>query len=97
MSDSRMPALLEEAIRQWGEEAQYGMAIEEIGELLTVLNHHWRGRATIHDVAEEIADVQIMLVQLSMMLCDGGPGIVEMKRHEKLDRLEKRLYPHKQN
>ena len=48
-----------------GLQAQVDMTMEEVGELLTAINHHKRGRVSSLKVAEEIADVQIMLAVLS--------------------------------
>jgi NTP pyrophosphatase (non-canonical NTP hydrolase) len=87
----REQALLEQAILAWGEQAQYGMVVEEIGELLTAMNHWCRKRCHAPTVAEEIADVQIMLDQLALLLGHTGPSMVKAFRFEKILRLERRL------
>ena len=61
-------AALAKALERWGEVSQVGQAIEECGELLAVLNQHYRGRATADQVAEEVADVMINMAQLARMI-----------------------------
>ena len=82
------------AIDTWGYTAQFHMAIEECSELIQAICKLDRAVETNKDFAsskiiEEIADVEIMLDQLKIMLacserCD------EVYKH-KLERLRKRL------
>lgn len=60
--------LYEETLHKWGEEAQYDQAVEECAELIAVLKHLRRGRADVTAVAEELADVYLMIGQLVYML-----------------------------
>jgi NTP pyrophosphatase (non-canonical NTP hydrolase) len=53
------------AIKTFGEKAQEEMAIEECSELIQAISHKHRGRE--HNIAEEIADVEIMLEQLKII------------------------------
>lgn len=53
------------AILTYGEKAQEGVAIEECSELIQAISHKHRGRQ--HNIAEEIADVEIMLEQLKII------------------------------
>lgn len=53
------------AIRVFGDTAQEGVAIEECAELIQAISHKHRGRA--ENIAEEIADVEIMLEQLKII------------------------------
>lgn len=53
------------AIRTFGDKAQEGVAIEECSELIQAISHKHRGRE--HNIAEEIADVEIMLEQLKII------------------------------
>lgn len=60
------------AVDQWGSDLQIGMLHEEIGELLQALNklrRHANGSniSMREDLAEELADVHIMLEQVSFM------------------------------
>lgn len=57
--------ILKAAIRTFGEEAQERQAIEECSELIQAICHKHRGRK--HNIAEEIADVEIMLNQLKII------------------------------
>lgn len=75
--------ILKFAIKVFGEKAQEEMAIEECAELITAINHKHRGRK--HNIAEEIADVEIMLEQLKII--NGCDDEVEQIRKSKLERL----------
>ena len=54
-----------DAIRVFGEKEQEEVAIEEMAELIQAITHKHRGRE--HNIAEEIADVEIMLEQLKII------------------------------
>lgn len=75
--------LLHDAISLYGARAQEAQAIEECAELIQAINKKWRGKE--HNIAEEIADVEIMLQQLKMI---NNCGIeVEKIKFSKLQRL----------
>lgn len=57
--------LFDRATSVWGEVAQIGVCIGEIGELLTLVGRNVQGRATVDDWRSEIADVIICVWQLS--------------------------------
>ena len=57
--------ILTAAIEKYGEKAQEEVAIEEMSELIQAICHKHRGRE--HNIAEEIADVEIMLRQLKLI------------------------------
>lgn len=61
--------VLEQAILKWGVELQTMVAIEEMAELTQALSKCKRKTDydTLEHVTEEIADVYIMLQQLTMM------------------------------
>ena len=59
--------VFEQALIQWGEKAQVGMMIEEMGEALTAINHYARGRITYEELIEEFVDVHIMTRQMKFM------------------------------
>lgn len=80
--------LLQEALDTWGEDAQIMMALEECGELITALTQYWRGRKTKEEVAEEIADVSIMMRQMRLVF---GYETVNEIEAGKLVRLKKRI------
>lgn len=52
-------------IKIYGEHHQECLAMEECAELIQAINHKHRGRE--HNIAEEIADVEIMLEQLKII------------------------------
>lgn len=76
------------------EAAQMDMLHEEIGELLTAIGHFKRGRNTVADVAGEIADVRIMLEQLTVIL--DCAALVDERMDAKLTRLDDRVTAHEQ-
>lgn len=86
-------ALLEHAIRLYGEPAQMDMAVEEMAELTKALCKVKRvsctaeAKAVLENVVEEMADVQIMLDQLRIIF---GRSTAEAEEY-KLERLKKRL------
>lgn len=76
------------AIHTFGEEAQERQAIEECSELIQAISHKHRGRP--NNVAEEIADVEIMLDQLKII--NDCAGKVEEIRKHKIERLYQRVF-----
>lgn len=80
--------LLQQAIDIWGEDTQVLMAVEECGELIAILAQYYRGRKTKGEVAEEIADVSIMMRQLRLIF---GYQIVNEYEAGKIARLKRRL------
>lgn len=79
------------AISLYGKEAQIWMAIEKMAELSNALAKHRRNRVTDIDVCEEIADVYIMMVQLSYIF---GIDNVSNQVESKIKRLEERMKKH---
>ena len=79
--------ILTAAIEKYGEKAQEEVAIEEMSELIQAICHKHRGRE--HNIAEEIADVEIMLEQLKII--NGCRNKVLLIKAAKILRLEKRL------
>ena len=77
------------ALRRWGPEAQTLMAVEEMSELQKELCKAARGKQNKAEIAEEIADVQIMLGQ--MILLHDCADEVEEQKARKLERLKGRL------
>lgn len=59
--------ILNLAIKKFGERAQEEMVIEECAELIQAISKKHRGKE--HNIAEEIADVEIMLEQLKIINC----------------------------
>ena len=60
--------LYQSALDLWGFDAQVGMVIEECAELILALRKASRDIARKEDVIDEIADVRIMVEQLTHMM-----------------------------
>lgn len=88
MNTQEINKILTDTIYTYGEDSQIWMAIEEMSELSNALAKYRRNRVTNEDVCEEIADVAIMIIQLSKIF---GPDDVSDFFERKLDRLDKRL------
>ena len=56
-----------EALNKWGAEAQTLMVFEDMSELQKELCKRARGKDNREAIAEEIADVQIMLEQMMIL------------------------------
>ena len=82
-------SLLQRAIAKYGKDAQMKMVLEEMSELQKEICKLWRGKDNRDAIAEEVADVEIMLDQLKLML--DIPYQVEQHRQNKLQRLRERL------
>jgi len=81
-------AILDGALGLWGLHHQIGKVSEECGELLTSLNQFNENRATKEAVAEEVADVIIMMAQMSKAF---GDELVQSFIDKKLSRLSVRI------
>lgn len=92
MTDNEKTVFLR-AIETYGEDAQMKMLLEEMSELQKEICKQWRGAENIPEIAEEIADVEIMLDQVKLICACGRQ--VECWRHEKIGRLFARLEAHK--
>lgn len=77
------------ALKTWGADAQTVMVFEEMPELQKELCKHARGEENVEQIAEEIADVQIMLEQM-IILHNCGDAVREYRR-SKIERLKIRL------
>lgn len=78
-------AVLKQALDKYGAEAQTLMVFEEMAELQKELCKHARGADNRENIAEEIADVLIMLDQ--MMILHDCAGAVAEYRQRKITRL----------
>jgi NTP pyrophosphatase (non-canonical NTP hydrolase) len=91
MSDTaRVFSVCRRALATYGTDSQLAMVIEECAELIVALTHYGRGRASLTDIADELADVTIVLAQLAILLQTNGVD-VNAATDAKLDRLEQRL------
>lgn len=79
------------AIETYGDEAQINQGIEEMAELIQAINKFRRNPCaeTLKGIAEEIADVEIMLEQYKIIF--GATLPVNRIKSNKLQRLAERL------
>lgn len=82
-------AVFHQALETYGPQAQTMMVMEEMAELAKELCKASRGLGSVEHIAEEIADVQIMLEQ--MIILHQCQGLVDRIRAEKVERLRLRL------
>jgi hypothetical protein len=90
-TDDEKHALYDLAIQKWGEDFQKIMAVEEMAELTQVLIHSMRKNKTVTyaQVADEIADVRIMLEQMITLF--SITDLVEEATQRKLGKLKNYL------
>ena len=79
--------IYKQAIAVYGATEQENIAIEECAELIQAIIHKHRGRR--HNIAEEIADVEIMIEQLKII--NDCPAMVDVIKRSKIKRLQRRL------
>ena len=84
--DSVRKQILSATIRHFGPGQQNFKAIEELGELIRALARH----DDMDNIAEEMADVRIMLDQLELIFMNGER--VRQYELEKLRRLDMRVH-----
>lgn len=77
------------AIDKYGEDAQLWIVIEEMSELAKEICKFQRGKRCPDDLADEIADVEIMLEQATMIF--GVDDLVREHRDAKVKRLKERV------
>ena len=82
----QLEQIYQATIDKWGKEAQYDQAVEECAELIAALKHYRRGKIDKQAVIAELADVTLMLGQLSWMF---GQADVNEAIQQKLNKLEK--------
>jgi NTP pyrophosphatase (non-canonical NTP hydrolase) len=74
-----------ETLKKWGTEAQYDQAVEECAELIAALKHFKRNKVSEAEIISELADVTLMIGQLSWMF---GQDKVDAAVVEKLEKLK---------
>ena len=80
--------VLQRALDTYGSSMQIVVMMEEMSELQKELCKYLRGRGSFEHIAEEIADVEIMLEQMKMLLCCTDD--VRNERRRKVERLKER-------
>ena len=81
--------VFEKALTTYGFESQTKMLLEEMSELTKAMCKYWRGKRNLEEIAEEMADVQIMLDQMTLLF--QNHGLQQQYRLEKIERLRQRL------
>lgn len=81
--------VLQRALDTYGSTMQIVVVFEEVSELQKELCKYLRGRGSFEHIAEEIADVEIMLEQMKMLFCCTDD--VRNERRRKVERLKERL------
>ena len=84
--------VLQRALDTYGSTIQIAMVFEEMSELQKELCKYLRGKYSPANIAEEIADVEIMLEQMKMLFCCTDD--VRNERRRKVERLKGRLDEH---
>lgn len=80
--------LYRQTISKWGIDAQLWMVVEECSELLNAIAKYKRGREDKSAIIEELADVSIMIEEMSRYF--GRTEFVQIKE-AKLQRLLERV------
>jgi NTP pyrophosphatase (non-canonical NTP hydrolase) len=83
-----VPSLYEETLQVWGIKEQIHKFSEELGELLVAMHHWYDEKATKEELADEIADVEIVCGQLRYLV---GFKLVDKIKEDKLRRLRGRV------
>lgn len=81
--------VLQRALDTYGSALQIVVMMEEMSELQKELCKYLRGKYSPANIAEEIADVEIMLEQMKMLFCCADD--VHDVRRRKVERLKERL------
>lgn len=63
----RYQDIYERTLQKWGRDAQYEQTVEECAELIATLKHFARGKVDSDAVVDELADVYLMVGQLTYM------------------------------
>lgn len=89
LREKEVEEILKKAINRYGEKAQIIKTIEELNELSVELAKFLNGEEKVGLIAEEVADVYIMLAQLRIMLDIDTQ--TDCYKEFKIKRLEERL------
>ena len=90
-------SVIQKCLEQWGEDAQLDMVIEEMAELTKAILKYRRtkgAKSARIDIAEEHADVLLMLEQLAYMMVQHDTNYKKLMRmfsKDKISRLEDKL------
>ena len=74
-------------LKKWGEKAQYEQMVEECAELIAALKHFERGKIGRNEIIAELADVTLMVGQLTWMFGEDEVATAIDTKLAKLDKL----------
>lgn len=82
-----------QAIDKWGQDAQLDLLAEECLECALAVHRYKRARDySFSGLINEMADVEIMLEQIKVLLCEGNDkDVFKIAKNKKLKRLKQRL------
>lgn len=79
--------LYQRTVETWGEQAQYDQAAEECAELIAALLHYRRAKVDKQQVVDELADVTLMVGQLTWMFGRQQVEAAVIRKRQKLQYL----------
>jgi NTP pyrophosphatase (non-canonical NTP hydrolase) len=80
------------AHKTWGKD-EFVMLMEECGELIQQASKMYRGNGDIERFAEEIADVEIMILQMKYVFAGQNiQDLIDIEKEGKLKRLRERVH-----
>ena len=82
--------VLAAALKKWGVPVQMNMMMEESAELIVVMNHYKRDRATREEVLSEMVDNEIVLKQMKLFFAAGDDAYDRIYK-QKMDRVREKL------
>lgn len=92
MEDFDVDNMCQRALQLWGIDSQILMVEEECLELALALKHWRRGKCSAVEVARELADVEVVIRQLLIILLDMGEAeTVVDARKSKLGKFKRYL------
>jgi len=84
-----MDSVCKSADEKFGVDAQVFMAIEEMAELMKELSKAYPGKNNGDEIRSEIADVEIMMMQMRYIFDIKDAGSIDDIKQEKLARLQR--------
>jgi len=85
----KFDSMCKQAVEKWGVDSQARMAVEELLECAIEIHRFAsRGRGSIENIAEEIADVRICLRQIELII---GEEVCQQAHKEKMIKFQRHL------
>lgn len=95
-SRSERNEIYKDAVQTFGSDLQFTIAIEELAELIQVISKWKRKHIVPQNLVEELADVEIMLEQLEVILDADMRAKIDLSKSQKVKRLTERLQAFKE-